>query len=173
MEKVLVVGSCGAGKSTFSKHLHEITGLELIHLDRFYHKPNWGKPTDEEWFGIVEKLIASNKWIMDGNYGGTMELRMKHCDTVIWLDLPSFVCTWRVLKRTVMYRNKTRSDMAEGCNERFDWEFTKYVWNFARDKNPNIERRLNKFPHINIIRLKTKGEIKAYFADQNNLSLMR
>ncbi|MCB1023802.1 MAG: hypothetical protein KDB79_05410 [Acidobacteria bacterium] len=169
MKKVLVIGSCGTGKSTFSKALHRATGLKLIHLDTFYHKPNWGKPTNEEWFETVEKLVAGEDWIIDGNYGGTMEFRMKHCDTVIWLDLPRLLCSWRVFKRTLMYRNKIRSDMAEGCNERFDWEFTKYVWNFRRDKNPNIEKRLKKFPHIKLFHLRSKPEIAEFLNSAGEL----
>ncbi|MEZ5345664.1 MAG: DNA topology modulation protein [Pyrinomonadaceae bacterium] len=162
MKKVLVIGSCGAGKSTFARRLHEITGLDLIHLDTFYHKPNWGQPTDEEWFETVKELVSRDNWIIDGNYGGTMEFRMGFCDTIIWLDLPRVLCTWRILKRVVMYRNKTRPDMAEGCRERFDWEFTKYVWNFKRDKNPDIEKRLKMFPDIKVFRLRSKPEIAAF-----------
>lgn len=165
MKKVLVIGSCGAGKSTFSKRLHEVTGLDLIHLDRFYHKPNWGKPTDEEWFRKVEELVSGDNWIIDGNYGGSMDFRMKHCDTVIWLDFNRVICSWRVLKRTITHRNKTRTDMAEGCNERFDWEFTKYVWNFPRDKNPAIETRITKFKNFRTIRLKSNAEVEAFFRE--------
>ncbi len=167
MKRILVIGSCGAGKSTFAKRLHKVTGLHLIHLDRFYHKPNWGKPTDDEWKAKVKELISGDEWIMDGNYGGTMELRMERADTVIWLDFPRILCTYRILKRTIQYRNKTRSDMAEGCNERFDWEFTKYVWNFKRDKNPLLEERLKKFNKLKQIRLKSKDEIETFFAKLN------
>lgn len=163
MKKVLVIGSCGAGKSTFSKRLHKITGLKLIHLDTVYWKPNWEMSPKEEWSSKVEQLVNGDNWIIDGNYGGTMELRMKHADTVIWLDLPRLLCTYRILKRTVQYRNKTRSDMAEGCKERFDWEFTKYVWNFRRDKNPLLAERLEKFDYLKQIRLKSKQEIEDFF----------
>lgn len=163
MKKVLVIGSCGAGKSTFAKRLQKATGLKLIHLDRHYHKPDWGKPTADEWRGIVENLVKDESWIMDGNYGGTMELRMRHADTVFWLDLPRTTCTWRILKRTVTQYNKNRPDMAEGCNERFDWEFTKYVWNFSRDKNPLLGARLKKFDALESFRLKSNEEIEVFF----------
>lgn len=162
MKRVLVIGSSGAGKSTFSKRLHKLTGLKLIHLDRFYHKPNWGKPTEEEWLGIVEDLIKKDEWIMDGNFGGTMETRMERCDTVIWLDLPRTVCTYRILKRTVKFWNKSRPDMAKGCRERFDWEFTKYVWNFPRVTKPKIEARLEKFKHFDLFHLKSDKEMEEF-----------
>jgi adenylate kinase family enzyme len=163
MKKVLVIGSCGAGKSTFARRLHEATGLKLIHLDRFYHNPNWEEPSDEEWFQTVEKLIGEDEWIIDGNYGGSMERRLARCDTAIWLDFPRIVCTWRVLKRTMMYRKKTRPDMAEGCNERFEWEFTKYVWNFKRDKNPALESRLAKYDEVKVFRLSSNSQVEQFF----------
>jgi adenylate kinase family enzyme len=169
MKRVLIIGSCGAGKSTFAKRLHHRTGLKLIHLDRFYHQPNWGKPLDEEWYGIVKEFIKEDEWIMDGNYGGTMELRMKRADTVIWLDLPRILCTYRILKRTLQYRNKSRPDMAAGCRERFDREFTKYVWNFRRDKNPLLEERLKKFNGLKTFRLGSKREIEDFFRENNKI----
>ena len=156
MKRVLVIGSCGAGKSTFSKRLHEITGLNLIHLDKFYHLPNWEEPPKEVWEAKVRELISGEEWIIDGNYGGSMDMRLERADSAIWLDLPRTVCTYRILKRVFQYRNKKRPDMAEGCFERFDWEFIKYVWNFPRDKNPAIEMRLKKYPNVKIYRLKKK-----------------
>ena len=167
MQRVLVIGSCGAGKSTLAKRLHKATGLKPIHLDRFYHKPNWGKPTDEEWLETVKVLISGEDWIIDGNFGGTMEFRMKHCDTVIWLDFPRILCTYRTLKRTITHWNKTRSDMAEGCNERFDWEFTKYVWNFARDKNLLLEARFRKLENVKMFRLRSGTEVEIFFKNLN------
>ena len=96
MRRVLVIGSCGAGKSTFSRRLHKLTGLPLLHLDRHYWKPGWVESEVDEWKAKVEELIAGDEWIIDGNYGGTMEMRMRRADTVIWLDLPRYLCTYRV-----------------------------------------------------------------------------
>ncbi len=165
MKKVLVIGSCGAGKSTFSKRLAKIIGLKLIHLDRFYHLPNWEEPTDEEWLKIVNQLVNGDEWIIDGNFGGTMDMRLNHCDTLIWLDFPRTICIWRVIKRTLKYYRRTRPDMAEGCYERFDWEFFKYVWNFQHDKNRSIEGRLKKFENKNVYRLRSNGEVNRFFSE--------
>ncbi len=165
MKKILVIGSCGAGKSTFAKRFHKITKLKLIHLDSYYHQPNWTEPDENDWLKTVEELVKGDEWIMDGNYGGTMEFRMKRCDTVIWLDFPRTVCTWRVIKRTLKYYKRTRPDMAEGCYERFDWEFLKYVWNFQRDKNPNNEARLKKFDNIKLFRLKSNADVENFFSE--------
>ncbi len=164
MKRVLVIGSCGSGKSTFARRLQEITGLKLIHLDKIHWKPNWTETPKEEWIGKVREIIKGDSWIINGNYGGTMEIRMAVCDTVVWLNFPRTVCTWRVLKRVAFYKKQNRPDMADGCDERFDWEFLKYVWNFPRDKNPHIKSRLEKFEDIKIFNLKSNREIEDFFA---------
>jgi len=145
-----------------ARRLHDKTGLNVIHLDSFYHQPNWTEPPKEQWVKTVEKLIKGDNWIIDGNYGGTMEIRMERCDTVIWLDFPRTICTWRVLKRFLKNRDRVRPDMAEGCVERFEWEFIKYVWSFPREKQPGIEARVNKFSELKTYRLKSNREVENF-----------
>ena len=97
MNRVLVIGSSGAGKSTFSRRLAEITGLPLIHLDRLFWKPGWVETDRAEWSEVVAQALEGERWIIDGNYSGTMKMRLAVCDTVIFLDLSRFLCTYRVL----------------------------------------------------------------------------
>ena len=123
MKKIIVIGSGGAGKSTFSKRLGEILGIEVIHLDRLYWLPNWQEVPQDEWHRIVEEVISRDSWVMDGNYSATREMRIRACDTVIFLDIPRRVCMYRILKRTLIYHGQSRPDMPSGCNERFDLEF--------------------------------------------------
>lgn len=85
MRKVLVIGSGGAGKTTFAKRLSKILNIEVIHLDALYWNPGWVETPELEWRKIVEGLIVRDSWIMDGNYSGTLDLRIKACDTVIIL----------------------------------------------------------------------------------------
>lgn len=167
MKRILVIGSAGAGKSTFAPKLGEKTGLEVIHLDKLFWKPNWVETTDKaEWRRIVAGVLKGDSWIIDGNYGGTMEMRLEACDTAILLDLPRYVCTWRVLKRVVLYRKGTRPDMAEGCNERFDWEFLKWIWNYPKRSKPKVEARLKNFEkNGKIIRLCSRKEIEKFLSE--------
>jgi adenylate kinase family enzyme len=169
MKKILVIGSSGAGKSTFSRRLGEKTGLKVIHLDVLYWKPNWTESPKDEWKETVENALEGDEWIMDGNYSGTMEMRIKSCDTVIFLDFPRVLCVYRILKRVVLYRKGKRPDMAEGCNEQFDWEFTKWVWNFPTRTKPLVEAILKEVENEKtIIRLKSRKEVEDFFA--NNFS---
>jgi len=104
MRRVLVIGSGGAGKSTFARRLAQCAGLPLIHLDAIYWKPGWLETPKEEWTQVVESLLAGERWVMDGNYGGTLEQRLASCDTVVFLDLPRSLCLWRAAVRWVRFR---------------------------------------------------------------------
>ncbi len=166
MKKVLVIGSGGAGKSTFARRLGEKTRLEVIHLDKLYWKPNWTETSKDEWQKIVGEIIKGGEWIMDGNFGGTMEMRFAACDTVIFLDFPRTVCVYRALKRWIAYYKTNRPDMTEGCNEKFDLEFLGWIWNFEQTAKPRIENLLEKFQNEKtIIRLESKREVENFFVN--------
>lgn len=147
MKKILVIGSGGAGKSTFAKQLGERLNLHVIHLDALYWKPGWVEPPKDEWATTLDGLLKREAWIMDGNYSGTLERRLAACDAVVFLDVPPHVCSWRVLKRLWRYRNATRPDMAEGCHERFSLQFLLWVWNYRRRTRPKIVRLLKQYEH--------------------------
>lgn len=172
MKKVLVIGSSGAGKSTFSRRLHWAANLPLIHLDRLYWKPNWGETTDKaEWKRTIENALRGDAWIMDGNYSGTLEMRLEKCDTVIFLELPRLLCIYRILKRVALYKKGSRPDMANDCDERFDWEFLKFVWNYPTRSKPKVEALLKLYENEKtIFRLHSNKEIEDFFV---NLGAMR
>ncbi len=162
MNRVLVIGSGGAGKSTLSKRLGEILDIDVIHLDRLYWRPNWQEVPKDEWQTIVEELISRDSWIMDGNYSATREMRIRACDTVIFLDIPRRICLYRILKRTLIYHGQSRPDMPSGCNERFDLEFALWVWNYPNRSKKKILATLGQFPDKNIVVLRSSSEAEAF-----------
>jgi adenylate kinase family enzyme len=167
MKKILIIGSSGAGKSTFARRLHRAIGLPLIHLDRLYWKPNWVETTDKsEWKRTIENALRGDAWILDGNYSGTLEMRLEKCDAVIFLDLPRLLCIYRILKRVALYKKGSRPDMADGCDERFDWEFVKIVWNYPTRSKPKVEALLHRFEsEKTIFRLHSQKEIEDFFVN--------
>lgn len=163
MKKVLIIGPGGAGKSTFANQLGERLNIEVLHLDKFYWRPGWIEPSKAEWLKTVEELLRREAWIMDGNYSGSLAIRFKECDTVIFLDMPRTLCVWRVLKRAVMYRNKSRPDVAEGCRERLSLEFILWVWNYPRRTRPKIVRMFESDTEgKRIISLRSPADIERF-----------
>nr|HEX4316038.1 DNA topology modulation protein [Kofleriaceae bacterium] len=143
MQRVLVIGSGGAGKSTFAKRLGAATGLPVVHLDACYWRAGWQAPPKADWVRTIDELAARAAWIMDGNYGGTLDRRLAACDTVVFLDLPRAVCLWRAVRRAARYWGRTRPDMAPGCPETLTWEFVHWIWTYPRLRRPDILRRLD------------------------------
>ncbi len=146
MKRTMVIGCCGAGKSTFSRKLHAITGTELIHLDQHFWKPDWVETEKDVWAEKVRDLADKPEWIIDGNYGGTMDIRLQRADTIIFLDYPTWKCLWRITKRILKDYGRSRPDMPEGCKERINWPFYRYVATYNVRKRPQILQKLAALP---------------------------
>ena len=136
MRRVLVVGPGGAGKSTFARRLGERTGLPVIHLDEHHWRPGWEPPPDDEWRAIVTELAAGEEWIIDGNYGGTIDVRVRAADTAVFLDYAPIPCITRALRRSIF--NHGRAVQAAGCPEHIDLEFLRWIANYRRDSRPRV-----------------------------------
>jgi adenylate kinase family enzyme/GNAT superfamily N-acetyltransferase len=146
VQRVVIIGNGGAGKSTFGRRLAAFTGLPLYHLDRLFWRPGWDPTPDETWVPLVRSLVSTDRWIAEGNYGGTMALRMAAADTIIWLDYPRLLCTRRAFWRGLSQRGQTRPhDMAPGCVERVDREFLAWVWTYHDRRRPEVKRFLCSF----------------------------
>ncbi|MEO8210990.1 MAG: hypothetical protein ABI840_10545 [bacterium] len=138
-KRILVIGGSGSGKSTFAKILGRKLKIEVIHLDRYFWKPNWVKKNDDDFKEIVSRLILKDEWIMEGNYSKTLSIRIPRTDHIFFFDFPSYFNVYRILKRSFKTKLglEKRTDLAEGCEEKwFDWEFVKFVWNFKNDYIP-------------------------------------
>jgi adenylate kinase family enzyme len=144
MRRVLVIGISGAGKSTFSRALAVRTGLPIIHLDTEFWQPGWKVTPPEHWRAKVASLVAREAWIMDGNYGGTLDLRLPRADAVLWFDFPRLVCLGRAIKRVLTTHGRVRNDLAPGCPEKFDLEFLRYIWDFNAKSRPQIVAQLER-----------------------------
>jgi adenylate kinase family enzyme len=163
MQRVLVIGSPGAGKSTFAARLAGRTGLPLIHLDQHYWQPGWIETDKASWEEKVRRLIAADRWVMDGNYGGTLPLRLQRADTVIDLQLPAWLCVARVVRRALAQFGRTRADMTPGCPERLDLSFFAYTARFPSETRPRIDPLKAGFT-APWIALKSNSEVRQFLA---------
>ncbi|MBA2175218.1 DNA topology modulation protein [Halobacillus locisalis] len=163
MKKVMLIGSGGSGKSTLARNLGKKLNINVYHLDALFWKPGWvGVPKDEKR-EVQHDLVEKEGWIIDGNYGGTMDIRLRAADTIIFLDMPRTICMYRAFKRMVKFRNRARPDMAEGCEERFDFEFFKWIWSYPKTKRPEIINRLEQLSdNQRVVILKSSKEVQQF-----------
>lgn len=161
MERLLIIGSPGAGKSTLAVEVARVTGLPLVHLDQLHWKPGWVESGKEEFDSKLREAIARPRWIIEGNYGRTLPLRLTRADTVVDLDLPRWQCVLGILRRAIAHRGRTRSDMAPGCPEQLNWEFLVYTIRFPGGGRNRIERALRGFGGRRIT-LRSRGEVRRF-----------
>lgn len=162
MERIIIIGCGGAGKSTLARQLGEKLDLPVVHLDKLFWKPGWVEMPKDEFDALIRQELAKEKWIMDGNFNRTLPERIQHCDTVIYLDFSRFACLMGVLKRILTTYSTVRPDMGEGCPERLDLEFLKWVWNFNKNKREKNYRLLNEAEHAQTIVLKNRRMVKRF-----------
>lgn len=162
MERVLIIGCGGAGKSTLARRLGEKLNMPVVHLDKLFWHPGWVESSKEEIDAKIMAEMAKPQWIMDGNYNRTLPQRVKYCDTIIYLDFSRVACLLGVLKRVITTYGSVRPDMGDGCPERFDWDFLKWVWNFNRDKREKYYRLLNETEGKETIVLKNRRMVKRF-----------
>jgi adenylate kinase family enzyme len=139
----MIIGCGGSGKSTLANKLSTLLNIEAIHLDQYYWNPGWVETKPEEWTKKVRFLVQKEKWVMDGNYGGTMDIRIPKADMIIFLNFPTFTCLRRVLKRTFKHLGKVRPGMPDECKERLDLIFIHYVLMYKRTRSKGLIRKLD------------------------------
>ena len=162
MERILIIGCGGAGKSTLARKMGEKTGIPVIHLDQLWWKPGWVESDREEFERILQQELEKTRWIMDGNFDRTIPHRASYCDTVIYLDFSRVACLLGVLKRVLTNYGKVRADMPEGCPEKWDLDFLKWIWNYNKNKREKNYRLLNELEGVETIVLKNRRMVRKF-----------
>ena len=157
MKRIMIIGCPGSGKSTFARALAAKTGLPLYYLDMMYWNPDRTTKPKEEFRAALRETVSLPEWIIDGNYGSTLEIRMEVCDTVIFLDYPVEVCIAGVEER----RGKPRPDMPWIETEP-DLEFIEFIKKYNEESRPKVIELLEKYKEKNIIIFKSRAEADEY-----------
>ncbi len=170
MKRIVIIGSSGSGKSTLARQLGATLNLPIIHLDVHYWKPGWVESDSTEWQQKVADFVREEAWIIDGNYRQTLDIRLQAADTVVFLDLPRWLCVMRAIKRRLMYLYRPRPDIAPGCKESlFDahfWRFLGWIWNYNKRARPDVLYRLSQLrPDQQLFWLRSPAEVARFAAD--------
>ena len=157
MKKIIVIGCPGSGKSRFSKALHDKIGIALYHLDMMFWNEDKTTVPKDVFLERLSFVLDRNEWIIDGNYASTMELRLKECDTVFFLDYPLEVCLDGIKSRM----GKKRSDLPWIETEE-DGKFIEFVEKFNVLERPKILSILDAYKDKNAIIFKSRKEAEDF-----------
>ena len=157
MQKAMIIGCPGSGKSTFARALHAATGLPLYYLDMLYWNADKTTVSKEVFRGRLREILDTDAWILDGNYGSTMEMRLEKCDTVFFLDFPVAVCLDGIQARF----GKPRADMPWIETEE-DTEFLNFIKAFEAESRPTILTLLEKHPEKQTVIFRSRKEAEDY-----------
>lgn len=157
MKKIIVIGCPGAGKSTFSRALQKRTNLPLFYLDMLFWKADKTTVSREEFDERLGEILQQDRWIIDGNYGRTLELRLKECDTVFFFDLPVDVCLQGARSRI----GKVREDMP-WVEQELDEDFHRWILDFPQRELPHIYALLEQYPDKKIVVFHSHEQVNEY-----------
>ena len=163
--KIAVLGYSGSGKSTLAAQLGQLYGIPVLHLDRVHFLPNWVEREAAEKRRIVADFMHGNEnWVIDGNYTKLFyNERTEQADMIIILLFGRFACLQRVIKRYRRYKGKTRPDMGDGCSEKLDGEFIRWVLRDGRTKSKKARFRIvcGKYPNKTVV-LKNQRQLDEF-----------
>lgn len=167
MLKAIVIGCPGSGKSTFARKLQKATGLPLFYLDMLWHRPDQTNISTEEFDVRLSEILQTERWIIDGNYNRTLEMRLRECDTVFLMDYPLEVCLAGAAARI----GQKREDLPWVETE-FDPEFHQYILDFPKDQLPQIYETLAKYRDSkHIVIFHSRAEADDYLSQLNSKSI--
>ena len=158
MKKVIIIGCPGSGKSTFARRLCNITGIPLYHLDMMYWNADRTTVEKKVFLERLQNSMSNPEWIIDGNYQSTMEMRIKECDTVFFLDYPSDVCLSGISER----KGKKRSDMPWIENDNTDEEFIDFVKRYNSESRPDVIKLLEEYSSKDITVFTSREDSEKY-----------
>jgi len=168
MKRIAIIGAPGVGKSTLAKQLSKVLQIKIWHMDKLFWQPGWVQISRKELQIKVKAILKDPSWIIDGNYLNTLDMRLQAADTIIFLDYPIWLCLLGVIKRRIIYRDKVRTDITEGCPEQLDYQFIRYLLRFPRDQKGLIYNKLQKLdPSTKVLIFHNRHSLEKYLLDLN------
>jgi len=173
MQKINVVGTSGSGKTTFGRQLAQTLNCPYLEMDALFWLPNWGEPSDAEFFTRLTQALVGESWILDGNYNRTRDIKWAQVDTVIWLDYSLLRTLYQALKRALV-RSLSGREIWPGTGnvETFRKSFlsqdsivlwTLKTYHANRQRYQNVQE-LPDYQHIHFIRLRSPHQARLFLS---------
>lgn len=157
MDRIAIIGCGGSGKSTVARDLAEILEVPVTHLDAIYYDANWNPLPQDKFATLQTKLVAGDRWVIEGNYASTLPIRLRAADTVLFLDLPAVTCLWGIVQRRRRFRGGQHADV--GVYDRITWSFVRYIAGYRRTMRPRVRRLLTEHAsHAQLITLTSRRQ---------------
>ena len=167
MQRVVVLGPGGAGKSVLAREIGRRTGLPVVHLDPLFWGEGWAPVPAQKARREFRAAIAGDRWIADGNFlwdeRVDEDARLERADTVVFLDFPRRICLWRVLARLVRDHRRSRPDLPAGAYEGFDVPLLRWICSYPKTDRPRVLELLAQLPdRVEVHRLRSPADVRAF-----------
>jgi adenylate kinase family enzyme len=163
MERVVVVGCGGSGKTYVARRLAERLNLPLTHLDGVYYDADWNPLPQDDFADRQRELVARPRWLIEGNYASTLPIRRALADTVIFLDLPAITCLAGIVQRRWRYRGGQHA--SDGVYDRITWSFVRYIWGYRKTMRPKVRKLISEHgADAQLITLTSRGDTARFLA---------
>ncbi len=169
MEKIVIIGPGGAGKTTLAQKLGSILNINVVHLDRILWQRDWKEIPRDTRIDIIQILVQEKQWIIDGTYLSTSELHLEAADTIILMDISPLVCLLRIIKRHKKFEGRSRRDIPMGSTDKLTLFLILKVLSFPFQGSRTIKQNLRTHKSKQIFWLRSLKEVKDFLA---NLDLM-
>ena len=160
--KISIIGGPGSGKSTLAKNLGNELNLPVCHIDSIHHLDNWKVRNKDERDSIILEKISQPKWIMDGTYKDTLEIRLEKSDYIIFLDYPTIAKLYGILSRYYKNKGKEKPDIP-GCKEKMSFTFFLFTakWNYTKRKF--ILQKIKSIDNKKLLIFKNRNQLNKWF----------
>lgn len=161
MQKVAIVGCGGSGKSHLARELGKVLDAPVTHLDAVYYDDEWNPLPQEKFEALQRDLVSGQRWVIDGNYNSTLQVRLETCDTVILMDVPTWAALWGIFSRQL--RHGHGQNKSDGVYNRIDWGVLRYVATYRRKMRPRVLAKIREFGgHAEVVLLTSRSRTRRW-----------
>ncbi len=168
-DRTVVMGATGAGKSTLAATMGRHLAIDVVHLDRHYYLPGWTRRDEQSWRSVQAALVAGERWILDGNYCATVDIRLAAASCVVVVDLPPALCAIRVIRRRLRHLGQPQPFMADGCPERLGrgtLQLLRYTLTYRSRMLPRVLAAIERQGRddLHVLHLRSRADVGAFVA---------